>query len=105
MPFPSYRALANDDVKAIITYLRGVPPVRNAVAKKAQYDFALPDSWGPPVGHIEAPRTTIKSPMVPISPVRLPVARCATLSGTMPSTGSVRAPPPHTDRGYIYSAI
>jgi mono/diheme cytochrome c family protein len=55
MPFPSYRALANDDVKAIITYLRGVPPVRNAVAEKAQYDFTLPDSWGPPVGHIEAP--------------------------------------------------
>lgn len=55
MPSQSYRALANDDVKAIIAYLRGVPPVHNAVTDKSRYDFALPASWGPPVGRVEAP--------------------------------------------------
>ena len=55
MPSHSYRALANDDVKAIIAYLRSVPPVHNAVTEKSRYDFTLPDEWGPPIGPVEAP--------------------------------------------------
>ena len=55
MPSQSYRALADDDVNAIVDYLRTVPAVRNPVVEKSQYDFALPASWGPSVGVLTAP--------------------------------------------------
>ena len=48
MPSQSYRALANDDVKAIIAYLRSVKPVANKVAKST-YKVPLPPTYGPPV--------------------------------------------------------
>jgi len=55
MPFQSYRNLADEDVKAIIAYLRTVPAVYNQNAVKSHYDKPFPVSWGPPVGHVEAP--------------------------------------------------
>jgi mono/diheme cytochrome c family protein len=55
MPSRSYRNLADEDVKAIIAYLRGVPPVYSSNSVKSQYDKPLPASWGPPVGEVEAP--------------------------------------------------
>lgn len=54
MPFELYRGLADDDVRAMIAYLRTVKPVRNAVAKST-YRMPLPPAWGPPVGEIKAP--------------------------------------------------
>jgi cytochrome c2 len=74
MPSKSYRALADDDVKAIIAYLRTVPPIRNAVTEKSQYDFALPASWGPPIGHIAAPAKEDKAAYGTY--LAGPVARC-----------------------------
>jgi cytochrome c553 len=55
MPSQSYRALADDDVKAIVDYLRTIPPVRNSVAEKSHYDFVLPASWGASVESLTAP--------------------------------------------------
>jgi mono/diheme cytochrome c family protein len=55
MPFQSYRNLADEDVKAIIAYLRTVPAVYNPNTAKSHYDKPFPVSWGPPVGHVEAP--------------------------------------------------
>jgi mono/diheme cytochrome c family protein len=55
MPFQSYRNLADEDVKAMIAYLRTVPAVYNPNTAKSHYDKPFPVSWGPPVGHIEAP--------------------------------------------------
>ena len=55
MPSRSYRSLADDDVKAIVAYLRSVPPVENPVTGESHYDAPLPASWGPPVGHVDAP--------------------------------------------------
>jgi mono/diheme cytochrome c family protein len=55
MPFQSYRDLADEDVKAIIAYLRTVPAVYNPNTVKSHYDKSFPASWGPPVGHVEAP--------------------------------------------------
>jgi mono/diheme cytochrome c family protein len=55
MPSVQYRELADEDVWAIVAYLRTVPAVHNLVTEKSKYDFALPASWGPPVGHVTAP--------------------------------------------------
>ena len=55
MPSRSYRHLADEDVEAIVAYLRSVPPVHNPITAKSHYDAPLPSSWGPPVGHVEAP--------------------------------------------------
>ena len=55
MPSRSYRHLADEDVEAIVAYLRSVPPVHNPITVKSHYDAPLPASWGPPVGRVEAP--------------------------------------------------
>jgi mono/diheme cytochrome c family protein len=55
MPFQSYRDLADQDAKAIVAYLRTVPAVYNPNVAKSRYDKPFPVSWGPPVGHVEAP--------------------------------------------------
>ena len=54
MPFELYRGLADEDVRAMIAYLRTVKPIRNVVAKST-YRMKLPPSWGPPVGEVKAP--------------------------------------------------
>jgi mono/diheme cytochrome c family protein len=54
MPFDLYRRLADSDVKAMVAYLRTVPPVRNAVPR-SRYKVALPDAYGPPVGVVPDP--------------------------------------------------
>ena len=55
MPSRSYRQLADDDVDAMVAYLRSVPPVYNPITAKSHYDEPLPASWGPPVGRVDAP--------------------------------------------------
>ena len=55
MPSRSYRHLADEDIEAIVAYLRSVPPVHNPITVKSHYDAPLPASWGPPVGRVEAP--------------------------------------------------
>ena len=55
MPSRSYRHLADQDVEAIVAYLRSVPPVYNPITAKSHYDQPLPTSWGPPVGRVAAP--------------------------------------------------
>jgi cytochrome c553 len=55
MPIMFYRGLADDDLKAIIAYLRAQPPVKNAVPK-SEYKIKLPPSYGPQIKHrIRAP--------------------------------------------------
>jgi len=55
MPSRSYRNLADEDVKAMVGYLRSLSPVYNAISAKSHYDEPLPASWGPTVGRVEAP--------------------------------------------------
>jgi hypothetical protein len=55
MPSRSYRQLADEDVEAMVAYLRSVPPIYNAITAKSHYDEPLPASWGPPVDHVDAP--------------------------------------------------
>ena len=54
MPFPLYKDLSDNDVKAMVAYLRTVKPVKNEVAK-SQYKIPLPPAWGPPVGSVPDP--------------------------------------------------
>lgn len=54
MPVELYRDMADEDVRAIVAYLRAVPPVRNAVPRSV-YRIPLPPSYGPPVGRVTAP--------------------------------------------------
>jgi len=51
MPVPSYRGMSDSDVRAIVAYLRTVPPVKNLVPR-SEYRIPLPESWGPPLGSV-----------------------------------------------------
>jgi cytochrome c553 len=46
MPIELYRDIAEDDVKAIVAYLRSLKPVKNK-APKSVYRIPLPPSYGP----------------------------------------------------------
>lgn len=58
MPIRFYRVLSDRDVRAIVAYLRAVPPTRNVVSKEAVYHISLPPSYGPPVTNVpDVPKT------------------------------------------------
>ncbi len=54
MAFELYRHISDEDIAAIIAYLRALPPVENEVPRSI-YRIPLPDSYGPPVGEVTAP--------------------------------------------------
>jgi mono/diheme cytochrome c family protein len=55
MPIPFYRDVSDDDLKAIVAYLRAQPAVRNPVAK-SEYRMPLPPAYGPPItAQVSAP--------------------------------------------------
>ena len=54
MPFDLYRQLSDRDVRAMVAYLRTLPPVKNAVPR-GRYTIALPASYGPPVKSVPEP--------------------------------------------------
>jgi mono/diheme cytochrome c family protein len=62
MPIMFYRGLSDDDVKAIVAYLRAQPPVKNPVPK-SEYRIKLPPNYGPPIRAkviAPSPRDTLK---------------------------------------------
>jgi len=54
MPIHFLRVVSDQDLAAMVAYLRAQPPVRNAVAK-SQYKMKLPPSYGPPLPGVSAP--------------------------------------------------
>ncbi len=48
MPFPMYRGISDDDLAAIVAYLRSVPAVQQD-NPKSTYNIPLPPAYGPPV--------------------------------------------------------
>jgi mono/diheme cytochrome c family protein len=54
MPYGLYRGMSDTDVKAIVAYLRTLPPIKNRV-ERSRYAIALPPSWGPPVANVPDP--------------------------------------------------
>jgi mono/diheme cytochrome c family protein len=62
MPIMFYRGMSDDDVKAIVAYLRAQPPVRNAVPK-SEYRIKLPPNYGPAISKkvvAPSPKATLK---------------------------------------------
>jgi len=57
MPYYLYRRLSDNDVKAIVAYLRTVKPIKNQVPR-SQYKIPLPPSYGPPVTSVPDPPKT-----------------------------------------------
>jgi mono/diheme cytochrome c family protein len=53
MPFTFYRGLSDDDLAAVVAFLRTLPPVENATPK-SEYRIPLPPAYGPPVEHVAA---------------------------------------------------
>ncbi len=51
MPIDMYRRMSDQDVQALVAYLRQVKPVRNEVPP-SEYHIPLPESYGPPVGSV-----------------------------------------------------
>ena len=54
MPVEFLRQVSDEDLAAMIAYLRTQAPVRNAVAKSA-YKMPLPPNYGPTLGKVSAP--------------------------------------------------
>ena len=48
MPIMFYRGMADEDLNAIVAYLRAQPAVQNKVAK-SEYRMKLPPNYGPPI--------------------------------------------------------
>ena len=69
MPIELYRRISDEDLAALVAWLRSVPAVRNAVGRSS-YAAPLPPSYGPPVGHVAPPADD-------------PVARGAYLAGPL----------------------
>lgn len=54
MPFAMYRGLGDEDLGAIVAYLRTVPAVDNEVPAST-YRIPLPPAYGPPIESVTAP--------------------------------------------------
>ena len=54
MPYAMYRGLGDEDLKAIVAFLRTVPAVDNVVPAST-YRIPLPPAYGPPVESVTAP--------------------------------------------------
>ncbi len=59
MPISLYRGISDEDVKAIIAYIRSVKPVSNKVPVSA-YKVPLPPAYGPAITTVAAPARTDK---------------------------------------------
>jgi mono/diheme cytochrome c family protein len=59
MPVEFYRHMSDDDLKAIVAYLRAQPAVKNAVARST-YNIPLPPNYGPAVASVSTPPRTDK---------------------------------------------
>lgn len=54
MPYPLYHGIADDDLVAIVAYLRTVPPVVNET-EPSVYNIPLPPAWTAPIASVPAP--------------------------------------------------
>ena len=54
MPYSAYRNLSDDDLAAVVAYLRTTAPVDNTMPA-SEYRIPLPPAYGPPVESVSAP--------------------------------------------------
>jgi mono/diheme cytochrome c family protein len=48
MSYPFFRDISDNDMRAVVAYLRSVPAVENVVPRST-YNIPLPPNWGPPI--------------------------------------------------------
>lgn len=53
MAFEQYRHMSDEDVRALVAYIRSVKPISNKVPRST-YNFPLPPAWAPPVTSVAA---------------------------------------------------
>lgn len=58
MPFALYRGIGDEDLAAVVAFLRTVPAVGNDPGTSS-YSFPLPPAYGPPVESVTAPERTV----------------------------------------------
>jgi mono/diheme cytochrome c family protein len=58
MPFTFYRGLGDEDLAAIVAFLRTVEPVENDPGTST-YNIPLPPAYGPPVDSVTAPERAV----------------------------------------------
>lgn len=58
MPFAMYRGLSDEDLGAVVAFLRTLPAVDNAVPASG-YRIPLPPAYGPPVERVTAPERAV----------------------------------------------
>lgn len=51
MPSPFFRDISDNDVRAVVAYMRTIEPVSNVVPT-SEYTIPLPPAYGPPVGEV-----------------------------------------------------
>lgn len=51
MPFAMYRGLSDNDLKAVVAFLRTLPSVESDVGQ-SEYNIELPPAYGPPLGSV-----------------------------------------------------
>jgi mono/diheme cytochrome c family protein len=59
MAFQLYRKISDNDIRAIVAYMRSVPAVENEVPRTT-FNVELPPNWGPPLGEVpDVPRDDV----------------------------------------------
>jgi mono/diheme cytochrome c family protein len=84
MPFELYRELSDTDVKAIVAYLRSLPPVRHEVPRSV-FNIPIPDSYGPPVTHV--PDVSRDDPVAYGAYLAGPIGHCIECHTPLTETG------------------
>ncbi len=84
MPIGLYRGMSDNDVRAIVAYLRQVPAVRNEVPR-SKFNIPVPPSYGPPVANVpDVPRD---DPVVYGAYLAGPIGHCIECHTPMTETG------------------
>ena len=99
MPFAMYRGLGDDDLAAIVAFLRTVPAVENDPGQSA-YRMPLPPAWGPPVESVTAPERAVTveyggylaGPVAHCMECHTPMGPQGPMLDTAPRPGRLRVP-------------
>jgi mono/diheme cytochrome c family protein len=84
MPIGLYRGISDTDVRAMVAYLRQVPPVRHEVPRSV-FNIPIPPGYGPPVAHVpDVPRD---DPLAYGAYLAGPVGHCIECHTPMSETG------------------
>ncbi|MBE3636949.1 cytochrome C [Mangrovicoccus sp. HB182678] len=84
MPFAAYRGISDDDLAAIVAFLRTLPAVEHS-EPASSYRIPLPPAWGPPVTQVTAPPQGVSAEYGGY--IALSLAHCMECHSPMTETG------------------